>query len=227
MQRHIVQKKPDPADTDSMVRASPFSRRASLSAAIERRRNRPVEEGLSSDGQAFQSLLDAAKAGAEWAWEQIYREFYGVVTGYLASRGSFDPDGLTGDVLFKVAGSIHTFEGDSASFRSWVFVIAHRSLIDERRKLGRRPVQTELPTEAPGGDVESEAMERLVTSELMAAFSELTEGQRDVLSLRIIAGLTLEEAAQVLEMTVGAVKATQHRAIGNLRQRLEREGTVM
>lgn len=173
---------------------------------------------------AFEDVLAAAKAGAEWAWATLYRELAGVVAGYLASRGAAEPDDLASEVLLKVARSIHGFEGDQASFRSWVFVIAHRTLIDDRRARGRRPQLTELTpaaeTHAAAGDVEGEAVERLVTAELMSAFAELTEAQRDVLALRMIAGLTLEETAQAMGKRSGAVKALQRRALSALRKRL-------
>lgn len=70
-------------------------------------------------------------------------------------------------------------------------------------------------------NAEDEAMDRLVTSELLLAFDHLTPQQRDVLSLRIIAGLTLTETAEVLGKNVGAVKTTQHRALANLQQKIE------
>jgi RNA polymerase sigma-70 factor (ECF subfamily) len=56
-----------------------------------------------------------------------------------------------------------------------------------------------------GGNVEQEAMERLVTGELVTAFDRLTDDQRTVLALRIIGQLSLEETARVLCRRVGAV----------------------
>ena len=75
--------------------------------------------------------------------------------------------------------------------------------------------------------MESEAVDELITAELMEAFELLTDGQRDVLSLRIVAGLTLEETAEVLDKSVGAVKTMQHRAIRALRDRIEHQGVTL
>ena len=176
--------------------------------------------------EAFASVLDAAKSGAEWAWSDIYRELAGPVTGYLASRGAPEPEDTTSEVFIKVARSIHDFKGNQASFRSWVFVIAHRTLIDDRRHRSRRPdLAAALPDDnAAGGDVESEAVEALATQELLVAFERLTETQRDVLALRMVAGLSLEHTAQVLGKRVGAVKALQHRALAALQKELELSG---
>lgn len=188
----------------------------------------PREVPLPIGHEAFESVLAAAQAGAEWAWASLYRDLAGPVRGYLASRGAHEPDDVTSEVFLKVAGAIQRFNGDEASFRSWVFVIAHRRLIDERRHRGRQPDLTEWHPESvvPGGvgDVESEAMERISTEEVHEMFSVLTETQRDVLSLRMIGGLSLEQTAQVMGKGVGAVKALQHRALTTLQSRFDAEG---
>ncbi len=178
-------------------------------------------------GQAFEGVLDAAKQGAEWAWASLYRDLAGPVTGYLAARGAREPEDLAAETFLQVARNVHSFEGDEAAFRSWVFVIAHRRLIDLRRSQARRPTTVSMPDDGPGvlgGDVEHEAIGHLVTAELRDAFRRLTDDQRDVLSLRIIANLTLEETANVVGKRVGAVKAIQRRALIALRNHVDLEG---
>jgi len=174
-------------------------------------------------GDNFESALEAAKAGAEWAWASLYRDLAGPVTGYLWSRGAREAEDLASETFLQVARNIHSFEGGEQAFRSWVFVIAHRRLIDIRRKQGREPELSTLPDQFQhaGGDAEAEAVDRLVTDELKLVLETLTEEQRDVLSLRIIGSLTLEETAEVLGKRVGAVKALQRRGLIALRQNLE------
>lgn len=199
------------------------------SRAVERG-NREREVILTPHEEEFQSILGAAKAGADWAWADLYRELAGPVTGYLRSRGSREPEDLTSEVFLSAARAIHDFSGDSASFRSWVFVIAHRRLIDERRYHGRRPDFFELPEDdgfGEGGDVETEAVDQLVTEEMKRAFQNLTDGQRDVLALRIIAGLTLEQTGEVLGKRTGAVEALQRRALEALKEVLDRENVTL
>jgi len=172
-------------------------------------------------GPVFPEVLAAAKTGADWAWDRVYGELAGPVTGYLTSRGAADPEDLTGETFLQVARNIHAFDGTEGAFRSWVFVIAHRRLIDSRRANGRRPASSTLEVDPEGGNVEAEAMERLTTSELVTAFKVLTEDQREVLALRVIANLTLEETADVVGKSVGAVKALQRRALETMRESLE------
>jgi RNA polymerase sigma-70 factor (ECF subfamily) len=183
---------------------------------------------LPTNPEAFESILSAAKSGAEWAWASLYQDLAGPVRGYLASRGAHEPDDVTSEVFLKVAGAIQRFEGDETSFRSWIFVIAHRRLIDERRRRGRQPVITELSpatvTDTEIGNVEDEAMERLSTVEMEDMLAQLTDTQRDVLALRMIGGLSLEQTAEVMGKRVGAVKALQHRALASLQAKFETEG---
>ena len=98
----------------------------------------------------FETRLRAAKHGAEWAWAAIYRDLAGVVSGYLANRGAAEPEDLTSETFLQIARNISTFEGDESAFRSWVFVIAHRRLIDSRRARQRRPETVNLSVPAGG-----------------------------------------------------------------------------
>jgi RNA polymerase sigma factor (sigma-70 family) len=177
-------------------------------------------------GESFEDVLQAAKQGGDWAWARLYRDLAGPVMGYLASRGAHEPEDLAAETFLQIARNIHKFDGPESSFRSWVFVIAHRRMIDARRAAGRRGRFTSLNNVAldpVGGDAEGEAVEQLVTNEMLDAFEQLTADQRDVLSLRIVANLTLEETATVVGKRVGAVKALQRRGLVALGEVLDLE----
>lgn len=174
----------------------------------------------------WQSLLGAAQTGAEWAWDRIYRSLAPKVRGYLVSRGASDPDGLLGEVWLQVARNIGTFEGDEDGFRSWVFMIAHHRLVDERRKAGRRPDTAPIPEDDDawaGTDpaAEQAALVGVEHETVLRLLSELTDDQRDVLALRILGDLTVEEVAEIVGKRPGAVKALQRRAIRSLRRNVE------
>ena len=177
-------------------------------------------------GPDFASILGGAKSGAEWAWAALYRDLVGPVTGYLAARGAQDPDDLASETFLQVARDIASFAGDESGFRSWLFTIAHHRLLDSKRAAGRRPRPTALVeplSEPEGGNAEDEALSRLATARVLSALERLTEDQRMVLSLRIIADLSLAETARVLGRRTGAVKALQHRALLALKREIEGE----
>ncbi len=173
-------------------------------------------------GESFESVLAAAQLGAEWAWRVLYESTAPGVRSYLSFRGAVDPDGLVGDVFLAAAKGIGSFEGDEPGFRSWVFSIAHARLVDERRMRARRRTtptdRSDLEGIADPADVEEVALGRIGSERLVELFSVLSPDQRDVLTLRIIANLSLGETASILGKKVGAVKVLQHRGVSRLRK---------
>jgi len=151
------------------------------------------------------------------------------VLGYLRVQGATDPEDLTNDVFLGVLRQIASFDGDEDRFRSWIFTIAHSRLIDERRRTGRRPLVAEghVPPDRAGGDAEHDALERLSTQRVQALCEGLVADQRDVLLLRLMAGLTIEVIAETLGKSEGAVKALQRRGLANLRKILERDPVTL
>lgn len=180
----------------------------------------------SSHVTPFDSLLAAAQEGAEWAWERLYGGLSPTLRGYLIAHGSLDPDDLLGEVWLQVARNIGTFRGDEAGFRSWVFVVAHHRIIDDRRRRGRRP---ETFIEDGARDdwagilpaAEDDALVAAGTEEVVRLLAELTEEQRDVLTLRILGDLTVDQVAETLGKRPGAVKALQRRGVRTLKKRIE------
>ena len=180
----------------------------------------------STPDPAFGERLAAARRGEEWAWHTLYTELIGPITGYLRSRGAPEPDDLAAETFLSVARNIETFDGDEESFRSWVFVIAHRRLIDARRAANRQPLIADKEEhDHEGGDVEDEALENLSNHKVEQLLDQLTEDQREVLALRVVADLSLKETARVTGRDIGSVKALQRRAIRRLQRAFE-QGTV-
>jgi RNA polymerase sigma factor (sigma-70 family) len=194
--------------------------------AVSRCRTRAVTaviEGSSPLDQAeFTPTLEAARSGAEWAWSRIYRHLAGPLLGYLRMRGAPEPEDLLSEVFVQLARNLRTFSGDYPAFRSWAFTVAHHRIVDDRRYRARRPLYpAAIPDDARGtGDTEAEALERLATSDVIALLDKLTPEQRDVLLLRVVADLSVEEVARILRRRPGAVKARQRRALEALRRTL-------
>lgn len=174
-------------------------------------------------GESFPQVLCAAQLGAEWAWRTIYRHLSPAVMGYLRLQGVLEPEDLTGEVFVQVVRNLSTFEGDERQFRSWVFVIAHHRILDERRLRARRPSEPAdreaLERHAPAGNAEEEALDQLGIAEVRRVLDDLTDDQREVLALRIVAGLTVEETAAALNKRVSSVKALQRRGIAAIRRK--------
>lgn len=174
----------------------------------------------------FETTLAAARAGSEWAWRSLYRDAAPVVLRYLRSRGAPDPEDIMGDVFVLVVRKLDQFSGSEDDFRGWVVTIAHHRLIDDARRRARRPVNaSQVTDEILGaikgpGDTEREALDRLTSRELQQVIGALSPDQQDVVFLRMIAGLSINEVAVALGKKPGAVKTLQARAIAALRRNL-------
>ena len=175
-------------------------------------------------GGEFHSTITAARAGAEWAWRALYADLAPSILRYVRGKGAPEPEDLTGDVFVQVVAKIGQFEGEAEDFRAWVFTIARNRLIDSARSRARRPVEpvTDEVLEGAGGSVnpELETVDRLTAAELRAAIGQLSPDQQDVVLLRLVAGLSINEVAQALGKKPGAIKALQMRGVAALRRNL-------
>ncbi|HEV8115038.1 MAG TPA: sigma-70 family RNA polymerase sigma factor [Acidimicrobiales bacterium] len=181
-------------------------------------------------GESFDAVLAAAQGGAGWAAERLWTSLAPAVAGYLRAQGSAEPEDLTSEVFVGVFRSLATFSGSEEQLRSWVFTIAHRRLTDERRRAGRRPPPIgglEPDDGPPSPSAEHEALLQVSTERVRSLCERLVPDQRDVLLLRLVGGLTVEEVATALDKTEGAVKALQRRALIAARRIVDREGVPL
>ncbi|HUR47969.1 MAG TPA: sigma factor, partial [Acidimicrobiales bacterium] len=91
------------------------------------------------DSELFPATLRAAREGSEHAWSEIYAELAGSLMAYAGARGARDAGDVVGEVFLEIARRIHEFEGSWDAFRGWAFLTASRRVIDEHRRLARRP----------------------------------------------------------------------------------------
>ncbi len=189
----------------------------------------PHDEERSGFGNRFDQTLDAAKAGGDWAWGELYRETAPILARYLRARGVPDVDDVVGETYLRVVRHLGSFTGSEASFRTWLFTIARHLVVDSARRRTRRPVDATadaaLLALAPVGNAEDEAMALLGADVVRDALGRLTVDQRDVLLLRILGDLSIDEVSQVLGRRPGAVKMLQSRGLATLRKTFS-EGAV-
>ncbi|HUG75820.1 MAG TPA: sigma-70 family RNA polymerase sigma factor [Acidimicrobiia bacterium] len=185
------------------------------------------DRGLTDE--TFPSALVAAQAGAGWAWNALMAEMGDALHAYVRRQGARDADDLVGETWLHVARGIGSFDGSYTQFRSWVFMVAHHRIIDERRRTRRKPshpadTRTLEVVASAEPSAESEAIEALGEEEVVRILATLPEAQREVMLLRIVAGFGITEIAEIVGKRPGAVQALQHRAVNRLRGAVERSG---
>ncbi len=176
------------------------------------------------DAGRFGEVHGAVLRREPWACRWVYDTYSGRVLGYLRAQGAPEPEDLTSEVFLRAFDRFSQFEGEEPHFRSWLFTVAHRILIDDARRRQRRPRTTALGVGVEAftaGDVEREAMTNVGSEWADAMLASLPADQRAVVALHVVGDLSLEQVAKILDKRVGAVKSLQHRALAALRRRCE------
>ncbi|ABM07269.1 MULTISPECIES: sigma-70 family RNA polymerase sigma factor [Micrococcaceae] len=165
--------------------------------------------------------LQALKGNNAELFGAVYQAYAGQVLGYLTAKGVSDPEAVTQDVFLAVLPRLDGINGGVHGLRTFVFSVAHARMVDEHRKQSRSPEQHEFEAERDtreASSAEAEAMGRLAPYEVMALLDHLGAEQREVLTLRIVAGLTVDQVAEIMGKSAGAVKQLQRRALITLRE---------
>ncbi|MFZ0530904.1 MAG: RNA polymerase sigma factor [Propionicimonas sp.] len=171
-------------------------------------------------GDRFPQVLSAASEGAEWAWAELYRDLAPVLLRFLIGQGVAEPEDCLGECFVQLVRNLPSFTGDERAFRAWAFRVARNRVVDTWRAADRRPVSTtgDVPAvldrrfqhEAADGDV-------LRRDWLAQVLAGLTPDQRTVVLLRVLDQFSVEETAQIVGKSPGAVRVLQSRAIKSLR----------
>ena len=176
------------------------------------------------DNRPFEDLVDAARHGEHRAVAALWRDLHPRLVAYYRVAAPSEADDIASDVWIEIARGIGRFRGDADAFRRWAFTIARRRLIDHQRRAHRRrtdptPVETLAEVPAPD-DPEALVVEALTTETAVALVRGLPPDQADAVLLRVVAGLSAEDAAQVMGKRAGAVRVLQHRGLRRLAEAL-------
>jgi RNA polymerase sigma-70 factor, ECF subfamily len=199
-----------------------------MNAALVRALSDAEQRRRSSDAPgaavrtAAQDLVTAAVAGDVEAVALLYDQLVGPIYRYVAIRVSRreDAEDLTQVVFERIVASLPRYRQNGRPFEAWAFRIARNAVIDHRRR--QRPIERldEEVEPAHGEGLEAITVRDEEIRELRRAIAGLTGDQQEALALRYGAGLSAEEAAQVMGRRAGTVRGLTFRAINALRRRL-------
>ncbi|MHB1535307.1 MAG: sigma-70 family RNA polymerase sigma factor [Acidimicrobiales bacterium] len=172
-------------------------------------------------GAEFDRVLAAAQAGQEWGFADLYRDLNPGLLRYLCARAPSVGEDLASGTWLAAVRQLDSFRGGEGSFRAWLFTIGRRRLIQHWRDEGRRPVHPVDPEamidRAALDDTEVEAVELAAAREASRAIARaLSPDQADVVLLRVLAGLDVDQVAGILGKRPGTVRVLQHKALRRL-----------
>lgn len=171
------------------------------------------------------ALARAAVAGEVSAVGRLYDELVGPVYRYVAIRvrRREDAEDITQLVFERIVAGLPRYRANGRPFTAWAFRIARNAVIDHVRR--ERPTEPLSPAhdQADGHEVEAISLRGEQIRELRSAIGSLTRDQREALILRFVAGLSAEEAAEVMGRRAGTIRGLTFRAIGSLRRMMADE----
>lgn len=191
--------------------------------------DRPLAGGAEDDDEDVR-LMQAIATGDTAAFETLIERHQGLVIGTIARMlgSNSDVEDLAQQVFLRVWRNAGRYL-PRAKFTTWLLKITRNLVFNEMRRTKRHthvPIQTDTPgEELPMKDESvSSPAETLLEQELQqaieAAILELPETQRMALVLRRYETRSYEEIAEILDLSVPAVKSVLFRARTELRARL-------
>lgn len=164
------------------------------------------------------NIVELAQSGDLEAVGNLYDRYWLRIFNYVRAKvyDNHLAEDLTGEVFLRMVEHLpkyRTMEG--VPFSAWLFRIAHNLIITHHRKeiafqqVPMDYMNNQTHQDGPALMVES----NLERTRLLQGLAKLDETQREVIILRFLVGMSLKEAAESLNKTVGAIKTLQRRGI--------------
>ncbi len=149
-------------------------------------------------GELLDELVLQARAGSGAACTAIWESLGPAVAGYVRGRGVVEVARVTSDAFLAAFSDADSIAGTGQDFRCRLFTLASRQAAAELR------LDTAPTSSSAGGE----------------QLEQLPDDQRNVLLLRVVAELSVEQVAVVIGRSPDAVRQLQHRALARLRRQL-------
>ncbi|MGC9394666.1 MAG: sigma-70 family RNA polymerase sigma factor [Anaerolineae bacterium] len=175
------------------------------------------------------ALLQRARQWDETALAHIYDTYAPAIYRYVYRRTGHTntAEEITAETFHRFLVALKQGGGPTEYLSAWLYRVAHNLIVDfYRRQPAQEPVTLEDVVLADGDHGVEHLEHRTRVERARGALRQLTPLQQQVITLRFLEEMSNEEVARVVERTVGAVKALQHRALNSLRRLLEGEDEV-
>ncbi len=176
-----------------------------------------------------ETLLKRCRQGDDLAWEALVRRFqgrvYAVARHYM--RNAEEARDVAQEIFVRIYERLESFHGDQA-FLPWLLRLSRNVCIDALRRQKARPRTTDdvidetvQPASAAPTPEETSAA-RSARDLLYRAMDRMSDSDREILMLKEIQGLKVEEIASLLKIPTGTVKSRCNRARLDLAVRVRR-----
>ena len=180
--------------------------------------------------QSDVTLVNEAQKGNVNAVGDLYDRYQPRIYKYVRARihDHHKAQDLTGEVFLLMIKNLSTYRDMGVPFSAWLYRIAHNLLINHFQKETRAELVPISFAENSNHRVSNPSFvleQQLEIEGLLQALEKLEDIQREVIILRFLADLSLKEVSHIVDKTVAAVKAIQHRGLLALKITLDGEMT--
>ncbi len=157
------------------------------------------------------------------AFAELYRRYQCNIFGFVRSQVEDDAtaEDITAQVFFKALASASTYRATGA-YRSWLFRIAHNAIVSYRSKKARSVTVDHVPDEEdPAPSPMSQAITQEARGVVWDTVALLPGSQRELVSLRYLEDMSIDEIADITGRTNGSIRIQLHRARMSLKSALE------
>jgi RNA polymerase sigma-70 factor (ECF subfamily) len=172
-------------------------------------------------------LLDGVRRLDPQALSEVHNKYYPAIFRFIAFKvGDRETaEDLTSDVFVRLLDAVRDRHAPHKTLRGWLYSVASHIVIDYYRKQYRSRQEVELTDMmvGPGASPAERAMKKQTLESLHQALSQLTDDQRNVISLRFGYDLPIKDVAHMLGKSEGSVKQLQARAVASLARLMTKE----
>jgi RNA polymerase sigma-70 factor (ECF subfamily) len=188
---------------------------------------------MSIPGERLDAAVAQAAAGSRDALREVVETIRPIVVRYVRARiGAAERSGLSADdvaqeVCLAAIQALPRYQDQGRPFLAFVYGIASHKVADAHRAAARNKSEpTDLVPERYSLDAgpEQMAMQSDSAARMNKLLALLPDKQREILTLRIVVGLSAEETAEAVGSTPGAVRVAQHRALARLKSEIAGAG---
>ena len=173
----------------------------------------------------LEAALKAAQSGDEMAFATLWRENNSRLTKFVQSRtykSDLDFEEIVSETWLNVARDVRKFKGDYSGFTAWVYSIARNRIVDASRKRDRTIRPQEELEEAfwipSGQNIEKDFEADEGVKKIIEEINKLPSAQAEVLMLRVIGDLSVEDVAKIVKKNTNSVRVLAHRGLTSLKE---------
>lgn len=146
----------------------------------------------------------------------------------ISNASSEDAEDILQNIFIKVYQNLNDFDRD-LKFSSWIYRIAHNTVIDNFRKTKARPQTSELDMSddrikalAHEFDIEKEIDRKKINEILKKSLNRLSEKSREVLVLKFLEEKDYKEISDIIKVPMGTVASRINKAKSELKKELNK-----